>query len=308
MYEQNQTHVVEILLLGFQNLHNFKIVLFVLFLMIYIATLTGNIVIIMLVGLHRQLHTPMYFFLSLLSTSEIITTSNIVPKMLQGILEDGCKLSFKECMIQFYIFSSSTNAECFLLTAMSYDRYVAICNPLRYVSIMDLRLRLHLVFWSWAIGFMITAIIVTMVLKLDFCGPNIINHFFCDMAPILNLSCSDTTVVEIQAFLFSLPVILFPFIFITVTYVYISFAIHRLSSTTERQKAFSTCSSHLAVVCTYYGTLISVYVVPSKGHLPTVNKVLSLLYIIVTPLLNPIIYSLRNQEIKISLRKCISRQ
>ncbi|KAM4749312.1 olfactory receptor 11L1-like [Rhinophrynus dorsalis] len=303
----NQTRVTEILLLGFQGPHGQKVMLFLLFLVIYISTLTGNIVIIILVSTQRQLHTPMYFFLSILSFSEVMSTTNIVPNMLYVIMANGGTLSFTACMAQFYCFSALTNAECFLLTVMSYDRYLAICNPLRYTSIMDFKLRLHLVIWSWFSGFVITLIIINVVCKLEFCGPNVINHFFCDLAPILELSCSDTFMVEVQAFLFSVPVILFPFIFITVTYVYISFNIMRIPSSTVRKKAFSTCSSHLSVVCMYYGTLISVYLVPSKGHSPVLNKVLSVLYIIVTPMFNPVIYSLRNQEIRAALRKCVSK-
>ncbi|XP_075433901.1 olfactory receptor 11L1-like [Ascaphus truei] len=303
MHVNNQTRVMEFLLLGFQNLHNLKILLFILFLVIYVTSLTGNVVIITLVSTQHRLHSPMFFFLGHLSSTEILSTTNIIPQMLYVILAEGGTLSFTACMSQFYIFSALTNAECFLLAVMSYDRFLAICDPLHYTSIMDLRLRLHLVFWSWLSGLMITLIIVILVSKLQFCGPNVINHFFCDLAPILELSCSDTSMVEIQAFLFSIPVILFPFVFITVTYIGITITILRISTTTSRQKAFSTCSSHLAVVCTYYGTLITVYLVPSRGLSLNVNKVLSLLYIVVTPLLNPIIYSLRNQEIKATLGK-----
>ncbi|XP_063785663.1 olfactory receptor 10A7-like [Pseudophryne corroboree] len=303
MYVHNQTRIGEIFLVGFKNSHNLKNVLFTFFLFIYIATLTGNFVIIVLVAITRRLHTPMYFFLSFLSSSEIMTTTNIVPRMLSVIMKDGEVISLTACMSQFYFFSASTNSECFLLSVMSYDRYLAICHPLRYISIMDFNLKLNLVFWSWLIGFTVTIIITNLVCNLHFCGPNIIDHFFCDLAPILQLSCSETSMVEAQAVIFSVPVILLPFIFIIATYIFISFSIIRISSSAERQKAFSTCSSHLAIVCTYYGTLISVYLFPLKGHSPNLSKILSLLYIIVTPLLNPIIYSLRNQEIQAALKK-----
>ncbi|XP_075715851.1 olfactory receptor 5G25-like [Rhinoderma darwinii] len=304
MNDRNQTRISEIYLLGFQNITNLKNLLFLHFLFIYIVTLTGNLLIILLVMIHHRLHTPMYFFLSLLSSFEILSNTNIVPKMLTVIIKEGDTISFTACMIQFYIFSASTNSECFLLTVMSYDRYLAICNPLRYMSIMDLRLQLNLVFWPWLVGFLITAVVlVTYLSLLNYCGPNIIDHFFCDLSPLLKLSCSDTSMVEIQAFLFSVPVILFPFIFIVVTYIFISFAIFRISSAVGRKKAFSTCSSHLVLVCTYYGTLISVYLFPLKDNSTNLSKVISLLYIIVTPLLNPIIYTLRNQEILAALHK-----
>ncbi|KAM4675897.1 olfactory receptor 11L1-like [Discoglossus pictus] len=303
MHEYNKTSVSEFQLLGFHTIYHLKIVFFIIFLAIYIASLTGNLVIITLVSKNQKLQNPMYFFLSHLSSTEIMSTTNIIPNMLQVIISGGSTLSFTACMTQLYIFSALTNTECFLLAVMSYDRYLAICNPLRYTSIMHFRHCLHLVIWSWFLGFLITLTIIILVCKLQFCGPNVIDHFFCDLAPILNLSCSDTSMVEMQASIFSVPVILFPFLFIAATYVIISCAIIKISSSFERQKAFSTCSSHLIVVCTYYGTLCSVYLVPRGQSLNL--KVLSLLYIVVTPLLNPIIYSLRNKEIKVALGKCV---
>lgn len=305
MYGQNQTRIAEVLLLGFQNTHHLKVLLFVIFLLIYTVTITGNFLIVVLVSVNSRLHTPMYFFLSLLSSSEVISTTNIVPKMLSVIMKDGGSMSFSACLTQFYIFSASTNSECFLLTVMSFDRYLAICNPLRYISIMDFKLQFNLALWPWLTGLLVTLLITILVYNLQFCGPNVIDHFFCDLSPILQLSCSDTTTVKAQAFIFSVPVIVLPFIFIVATYVFISFAILRIASHNMRQKAFSTCSSHLAVVCMYYGTLISVYLFPSTGHSPSVSKVLSLLYVIVTPLFNPIIYSLRNRDILVALRTSI---
>ncbi|XP_073479864.1 olfactory receptor 10A7-like [Aquarana catesbeiana] len=307
MYGQNQTRIAEILLLGFQNTYHLKVFLFIIFLLIYTVTITGNFVIVVLVSVNSRLHTPMYFFLSLLSSSEVISTTNIVPKMLSVIMKNGDSMSFSACLTQFYIFSASTNSECFLLTVMSFDRYLAICNPLRYISIMDFKLQFNLALWPWLTGLLVTLLITILVYNLQFCGPNVIDHFFCDLSPILQLSCSDTTTVKAQAFIFSVPVIVLPFIFIVVTYVFISFAILRISSHNMRQKAFSTCSSHLAVVCMYYGTLIIVYLFPSTGHSPSVSKVLSLLYVIVTPFFNPIIYSLRNREILVALRNSICK-
>ncbi|XP_068129401.1 olfactory receptor 11L1-like [Hyperolius riggenbachi] len=308
MYDHhNLTRISEVLLLGFQNIHHLKILLFIIFFLIYIVTLSGNILIVWLVSVHHQLHNPMFLFLSLLSSSEVISTTNIVPKMLTILMKEGDFMPFSSCLAQFYIFSASTNSECFLLSVMSYDRYLAICNPLRYISIMDLKLQLKLVVWSCLTGLMVTLLITLLVNKLQFCGPSVIDHFFCDLAPLLELSCSDTTMVETQAFIFSVPVIVFPFIFIVATYVFISIAIIRITSSDTRQKAFSTCSSHLAVVFIYYGTLISVYLFPLRGHSPSVSKVLSLLYILVTPLFNPIIYSLKNQEIQTAIKKSIFR-
>ncbi|XP_075433912.1 olfactory receptor 11A1-like [Ascaphus truei] len=247
----------------------------------------------------------MYFFLCNLSLSDILLITNIVPQMLQVILEEGATISFTSCITQLYINGVSASAECFLLTVMSYDRYLAICNPLHYSSIMGASLCYTLVTLCWMLGFMLILIAAWLICELQFCGPNVIDHFYCELGPLLELSCSDTSIVEIAMFVETLPIIIFPFVFVLLTYVYILLTILKIPSTTGKQKAFSTCSSHLAVVCTYYGTLIAKYMVPSRGHLQNLNKVLSLLYTVVTPLFNPIIYSLRNKEIRAALRKCI---
>ncbi|XP_075433829.1 olfactory receptor 11L1-like [Ascaphus truei] len=298
MYADNETEVTAFLLLGFNSLQNIKFLLFCLSLTIYIVTISGNVLIISLVSTSHHLHSPMYFFLSHLSLSDLLLTTNVVPNMLHVIIGNGSTISVNGCISQLYFFGVSTVIECFLLTVMSYDRYLAICNPLRYTSIMDLKLQLHLVIWPWLLGFLISLITVITVRSLKFCGPNVINHFFCDLAPLLKLSCSDTTTVEIELLVLSIPIIPLPFVFILGTYVCIFLTIIKIPSSIGRQKAFSTCSSHLIVVGTYYGTLITLYVVPSDGHLSNINKMLSLLYTVVTPLCNPIIYSLRNQELR----------
>ncbi|XP_075433853.1 olfactory receptor 11G2-like [Ascaphus truei] len=259
--------------------------------------------IITLVSTCRNLHSPMYFFLSHLSLTDIMITTTIVPFMLHVIQKEGSIMSFPGCLIQFYFFGHSTATECFLLTVMSYDRYLAICNPLRYASIMDLRLCLHLVIFSWLLGMLFTLIPVFNICQLQFCGSIVIDHFFCDYVPLLEHSCSDTSSVEIGNVIQGIPTLLSPLILITVSYVCIFLTILKIPSTTGRQKAFSTCSSHLAVVCLYYGTLIINYTIPSKGHSLNPQKILSLLYTVVTPLFNPIIYSLKNEEIKTALKK-----
>ncbi|KAM4617730.1 olfactory receptor 5G3-like [Discoglossus pictus] len=247
----------------------------------------------------------MYFFLCHLSVSDILFTTNIVPNLLHIIVIEQGTISFKGCFSQLYFYGLSATTECFLLTVMSYDRYLAICNPLHYISIMDFRFCLHLVTWSWFLGFIITLTIVLLVCTLKFCGPNIIDHFFCDFSPLLELSCSDTRVVEITNFLLAAPIIFILFNCVVVSYLCILFAILKIPSTTGRQKAFSTCSSHLTVVCTYYGTLFTIYGVPSGEQTLNLNKALSLLYTVGTPFLNPIIYSLRNQKIKETLKQYI---
>ncbi|XP_075433907.1 olfactory receptor 10J4-like [Ascaphus truei] len=305
MLRENQTTVTEFLLLGFPAVRNFKILLFFVFLLLYIFTLAGNVLIIVLVSTSHQLRMPMYFFLSHLSLSDILLTTDIVPNMLYIIMAEGGIISLVGCNSQFFLFTVSAGAECFLLTVMSYDRYVAICNPLRYSAIMDFKLCFQLVFGSWFLGFMAAICMIILICSFQLCNLNVIDHFFCDLTPLLEHFCSDRFIVDTVVLFLAISFFIFPFTFIIVTYVCISLTILNISSTTGRQKAFSTCSSHLAVVCTYYGTLIAKYAIPSKGQSLTVMKINSLLYTVITPLFNPIIYTLRNMEIQAALWKCI---
>ncbi|OCT59650.1 olfactory receptor 11L1 [Xenopus laevis] len=302
MHEKNQTLVTEIFLLGFQNLHNFKIPLFSLFLLIYIMTVWENVLIIVLVSSSRNLQSPMYFFLQQLSLCDLLESSNIVPLLLQTVIHDGITLSFFGCMMQYYFFSTTASFECLLLAVMSYDRYVAICIPLRYSSIMSHRVCVTFIFVSWALGFGLTVITVDLIGTLQFCNQNTINHFFCDFLPLLELSCSDTFSLQIEVFFLSVPLVFLPFTLIVISYMCIGHAILKIVSNTGRQKAFSTCSSHLAVVSLFYGTLTVVYEVPSQRQSQTISKVLSLLYTVVISLVNPLIYSLRNKDLIIAFK------
>ncbi|XP_077329784.1 olfactory receptor 11L1-like [Lithobates pipiens] len=302
----NGTHINEIMLLGFENIHASKHFVFFWFLLIYILTITGNVVIILLVLTSSHLRSPMFFFLGHLSFLDVLLTSNIVPSMLHIILSEGSIVLLGSCIAQLYLYGSVISTECLLLSAMSYDRYLAICKPLHYTTIMDLNLCFYLVVTCWSLGFVITLITVFLLQTLWFCGPNVIEHFFCDLGPLLELSCSDVSIITFDVFFFSVLLTFIPFVFITVTYVYIFLTILNITSATGRQKTFSTCSSHLAVVCTYFGALFVMYVVPSREHSLNMNKVVSLMYTVVTPLLNPIIYSLRNQVIKSVIRKYLS--
>ncbi|KAM3921554.1 olfactory receptor 11A1-like [Leptodactylus fuscus] len=299
----NQTSILFFQLHGFQNPSSLKIPLFCLFLAIYMFIILGNLLIVILVISSQNLRSPMYFFLSHLSLCDVFCTSNIFPNMLHIVLLVVIYMPVPECFLQFYLFGCSTSTESFLLTVMSYDRYLAICDPLHYCTIMDFRLRLLLSMGSWVLGFALTLIPGILVTTLHYCGPNVIDHFFCDLAPFLKLSCTDVYVVQTEIIVFSMPIILLPFLFILASYVKIFFSIMKISSTSGREKAFSTCSSHLTIVCTYYGTLIIVYMVPANGHLSGINKSLSLLYIVITPLFNPVIYSLRNKELQAAMRK-----
>ncbi|KAM8972678.1 LOW QUALITY PROTEIN: olfactory receptor 11L1-like [Pelodytes ibericus] len=303
MNKENLSSVTEIRLLGFHQRHTLRSAFFSILLIIYLLTISVNLLLIVLVFSSRHLHVPMYIFLTQVSISDLVLTTDIVPMMLSIVLYEGGVMSIAACITQFYFFGSSEASECFLLTAMSYDRYLAICHPLRN-SIMDNECCIKLIIMSWLLGFSLELINTVTLAQLRFCGPNIIDHFFCDFAPLLQLSCSDTFIAQMEALLISVPVLITPLILIIVSYFYIVLTIGKIPSISGRQKAFSTCSSHLAVVFIYYWTQISIYVVPSKDQSMAVNKALSLLYTVVTPMLNPIIYSLRNKDIKEALQKC----
>ncbi|KAM4038694.1 olfactory receptor 10A7-like [Anomaloglossus baeobatrachus] len=304
--EKNKTWVNEVLLLGFRNLQGFRLVFFLFLILIYSLTICGNLLIITLVSYSKILQTPMYFFLIQLSLSDVLLTTTIVPNMLDIILNKEKVIKFINCLIQFYFFGVSECSECLLLTVMSYDRYLAICSPLRYSTAMEPVFCLHLVSFSWILSLFVMLMQVTTISMLRFCGFNIIDHFFCDLFPLLDLSCSDTLMVQVEVILLSIPVIVLPFTFIITSYVFIISTILKIPSITDRQKVFSTCSSHLTVVSLFYGTLYSSYVLPTRGHSVNASKVIPLLYTVITPLINPIIYSLRNKDMKAALDKFLS--
>ncbi|XP_056425615.1 olfactory receptor 1496-like [Hyla sarda] len=304
--ENNRTEVTEFLLLGFQIRKDKRIFLYCLLLVIYCLTICGNLLIITLVSTSKNLHTPMYFFISQLSISDILVSTDIVPNLLHILLNNGGTMTFIGCMTQLYFFSTSEGFECFLLAVMSYDRYVAICNPLRYSSIMTSGHCVILTVISWVFAFSGTLIYSITIAKLRFCGPNVIDNLFCDLVPLLELSCSDTFIVHLELYIISIPDVFIPTTIIVISYTYIVSAILRISSNTGRQKAFSTCSSHLIVVSIFYGTLFSVYIVPMKGQTLTMSKILSLLYTVFTPLVNPLIYSLRNKDIKKAVQETLT--
>ncbi|KAM4698756.1 olfactory receptor 6B1-like [Rhinophrynus dorsalis] len=299
---QNQTFIREVLILGFQVPSGIRVSLFSLFLVTYLLTLSGNLLIIVLMLFSELLESPMYYFLCNLSLSEMLFTTNVIPVMLHALLTNGVTISITGCLTQFFLFGCFIVTECFLLTVMSYDRYLAICRPLHYSSIMDFWCCRYLSFTCWALALLVMSVSLGVVLTLYFCGLNIIDHFFCDFVPLLVLSCSDTSTAQMVVNLLATASTLFPFIFIVVTYGCIIRSILKIQTVKGKKKAFSTCSSHLGVVSTFYTTVIMVYAVPSRGHTSLLNKILSLIYIFITPLLNPVIYALRNQEIKSALR------
>ncbi|XP_006122830.2 olfactory receptor 6F1-like [Pelodiscus sinensis] len=305
----NATLVTHFIILGFPSLQKLQLLLFLAGLVIYLVTLSGHIIIILIVRIDRRLHTPMYFFLSHFSFLEIWYTSNIIPKMLEGFLDKDKSISYTGCIAQMYFFISLGTAECFILAIMAYDRYVAICNPLRYPILMSNSVCFRLAMSSWVGAFLVNVPPLVSVCKLPFCGPNQINHFFCDTSPLLKLSCMDPREVETINFIVATGVIVSSFLLIMVSYVLILVTILKIPSATGRQKAFSTCGSHLAVVAIFFGTLMFMYVRPTSSdsnNLVNFNKVVSMFYTVVTPMLNPVIYCLRNKEVQEALRKAMT--
>ncbi|XP_042331319.1 olfactory receptor 2AP1-like [Sceloporus undulatus] len=306
--QENQTALSEFLLLGFGDIGDWWLVLFFLFFVIYIVTVVGNILIIVLIVVDRHLHTPMYFFLGNLSCLETCYSSNILPMMLAKLFKGGQgNISVTSCMIQYYFFGFLAASECYLLAAMSYDRYVAICKPLLYTALMNSRVCFQLVAGSWVSGSLAINITIYLMSQLKFCHFGEINHFFCDFNPILKLSCSDTYMIELLTTFLATVCSLPPFLLTLASYIYIISTIMRIPSISGRQKAFSTCSSHLTVVSIFYSTIMIVYMLPKTDALRDLNKVFSLFYTVLTPLFNPLIYSLRNREVKQAFRKATAK-
>ncbi|KAM4038702.1 olfactory receptor 11L1-like [Anomaloglossus baeobatrachus] len=274
--------------------------------MVYNVTICGNLLIITLMSTSKNLHTPMYFLLSQLSTIDILLPTDIVPNLLHVLLNNGATITFIGCMAQLYFFCIAEGSESLLLTVMSYDRYVAICNPLHYVSIMTITLCLRLVFIFWLLTISFSFIYIIILSGLKFCGPNIIDHLFCDLVPLQDMACSDIFPIKLSINLLSIAFMVFPGIIIVISYGNIVRTILQIS-TNSRQKAFSTCSSHLTVVSIFYLTIVSVYNLPTKLQSSDVTKITSLQYTVFTPLANPIIYSFRNKDIKKAVQETLQK-
>ncbi|XP_056425010.1 olfactory receptor 10C1-like [Hyla sarda] len=296
-------NVTSVILLGLSDLQCFKFPFFSLLVLIYCATISGNLLIIALYLLSKTLQSPMYFFITQLSIFDVLLTTDIVPVLLSTVLYGGSSMTLIGCITQFAIFVMLEASECLLLSVMSYDRHVAICNPLRYNSIMTCWFCVISVNLIWFLGFLVMLMYVISIYSLHFCGPHIIDNFFCDFKPIMQLSCSDTTIIYIEILIIGALNGFCPFIIIVVSYVSIVITILKIPSNTGRHKAFSTCSSHLIVVSILYGTLLIVYLFPIREKSLLLSKILSLSYTVLTPLLNPIIYTLRNKDFKEAYHK-----
>ncbi|NXS56265.1 O10C1 protein, partial [Brachypteracias leptosomus] len=302
MVPLNLSEVSEFRLLGFSEVSRLHPLLFAVLFSLYILTLMANMVIALIINGDNTLHTPMYFFLTQLSYLDICYLSVIVPKILENLMVGTIGISKTGCAMQMFLFLFFGVAECFLLAAMSFDRCVAICYPLHYIIIMNSKFCKSLVAGAYICGTAVGLVHTIVTFSLPFCGLAI-NHFFCEIQPLLELLCGNTSPNEIQVIVVAIFAIVSPFLLIIYSYIRIISTIFKMSSAESRQKAFSTCSSHLLVVTLFYGTASSMYLRPKSSYSASVDKLLSLSYTVVTPLLNPIIYSLRNEEMKGALRK-----
>ncbi|XP_048342164.1 olfactory receptor 1020-like [Sphaerodactylus townsendi] len=308
MAETNFTTITEFILLGFSDNQKLQLVPFMVFLLIYLLILVGNIGMVTLISIDSRLHTPMYFFLSNLSVLDICYSSVIAPRSLIAFVAEIKTISFTGCAMQFFFFCIAVSCECCLLAVMAYDRFIAICNPLLYTAVMSKRLCKLLVTGSYLTGCTNAVVQTTLIFNLSFCGSNIINHFFCDVPPILKLSCSDTHVIDIVHFTFSTAIVSVTLLTILVSYTYILIAIIRINSAEGRHKAFSTCASHLTAVIVFYGTAIFMYLRPTSKYSMQQDKIISVFYTLAIPMLNPLIYSLRNKEVKDAFKRLLERK
>ncbi|XP_031240416.1 olfactory receptor 491 isoform X1 [Mastomys coucha] len=307
MKSGNHTTVTEFILLGLTDDPTLCVIFFVFFLGIYIVTIVGNISIINLVRSCPQLQTPMYMFLSHLAFVDIGYSTSVTPIMLIGFIVHGTALPVYACEAQLCSVVTFGTAECFLLAAMAYDRYVAICSPLLYSTHMSSQICLLLVGASYVGGCVNAWTFTSCLLSLSFCGANQIDHFFCDFSPLLKLSCSDVSIIGIIPSISAGSIIVVTVFVIAVSYIYILITILKMHSTEGRHKAFSTCTSHLTAVTLYYGTITFIYVMPKSSYSTKQNRIVSLFYTVVIPMLNPLIYSLRNRDVKEALRKATVR-
>ncbi|XP_055971557.1 olfactory receptor 6C3-like [Sorex fumeus] len=304
---KNHTMISEFVLLGISDNPKHQIVLFVFLLLTYALSITGNLIIIILTLTDCHLQTPMYFFLRNFSLLEVSFTSVSIPRFLASIVTKDKTISFNNCFAQLFFFIFMGVTEFFLLTAMSYDRYVAICKPLHYTTIMNKKVCTLLVFSSWLAGFLTIFPPLMLVLQLDFCASNVIDHFSCDYFPILQLSCTDTHILERIGFYFAFVTLLFTLALIILSYIYIIGTILRIPSASQRKKAFSTCSSHMIVISISYGSCIFMYVKPSANERASLTKGIAILNTSVAPMLNPFIYTLRNQQVKQAFKTLVHK-
>ncbi|XP_038193596.1 LOW QUALITY PROTEIN: olfactory receptor 1052-like [Arvicola amphibius] len=303
----NHTSVKEFILVGLTENPNWEVPLFLIFSLIYLVILFGNWGMIILIWLNAQLHTPMYFFLSNLSFCDFCYSTIIAPKMLVNFLAEHKSSIFFACLLQSFFFAVYITTEVILLSMMAYDRYVAITKPLMYTVIMTHRLCTQMVLACYLLVLINSLTHTIGLLRLDFCGPNIVNHFFCDVPPLLKLSCSDAHINEMLLLIFSGVIAIVTFIVIIVSYSHILIAILKIRSVEGRHKAFSTCASHFTAVTLFYGSVAFSYIQPSSQYSMEQEKVSAVFYTLIIPMLNPLIYSLRNKDVKEAAKRSICR-
>ncbi|XP_015332599.1 olfactory receptor 5L1-like [Marmota marmota marmota] len=306
MAEENCTTVTEFILLGLSDIPEMKVLLFLVFLLIYAVTVLANLGMVALIQVSSQLHTPMYFFHSNLSLVDFGYSSVIVPKVLANILNKDKAISFPACMVQFYLFCTCVVTEVFLLAVMAYDHFVAIFNPLLYMVIMSQKLCAELVSGCYLLASVCALIHLCSALEIPFYRSNVINHFFCDLPPLLSLACSDVTVNKVLLFIMATFNESMTIVIILTSYLFILITILKMRSAEGRRKAFSTCDSHLTAIVVFHGTILSIYCRPTSGNGGDADKVATVFYTVVIPMLNPLIYSLRNKDVKEALRKVVS--
>ncbi|XP_027694711.1 olfactory receptor 5B2-like, partial [Vombatus ursinus] len=304
---ENRSEVNEFILTGLTDDPELQVLLFIMFTLIYIITLVGNLGIIVLISLDSCLHTPMYFFLRNLSLVDFGYSSTITPKVMAGLLRGDKVISYNGCATQLFFIGAFAVTESYLLASMAYDRHAAICKPLHYTTTMTSTVCAHLASGAYICGFLSSSIVTGNTFSLSFCRSNIVHHFFCDISPLLVLSCSDIHITESEFILVSLDAF-FPFLVIFTSYLLIFITILKIHSAEGRQKAFSTCASHFTTVSIFYGTIIFTYFQPSSSHCMDTDKIVSVFYTMIIPMLNPLVYSLRNKDVKNAFRKAVRGQ
>ncbi|XP_070109499.1 olfactory receptor 2T29-like [Equus caballus] len=302
----NNTKWSDFILVGLFSQSKHPVLLCVVIFVVFLMTLFGNTILILLVYSQAHLHTPMYFFISQLSLMDMMHISVTVPKMLMDQVMGVNKISAPECGMQMFLYLSLVGSECFLLAAMAYDRYVAICHPLHYPILMNHKVCLLLVSGCWFLGSVDGFMLTPVTMTFPFCRSQEINHFFCEVPALIKLSCSDTSLYEMLMYLCCVLMLLIPVIVISSSYTFILLTIHRMNSAEGGKKALNTCSSHMMVITLYYGASIYTYMFPSSYHTPEKDMVVSVFYTIITPVLNPLIYSIRNKDVTGALKKMLS--
>ncbi|XP_069328603.1 olfactory receptor 5H8-like [Eulemur rufifrons] len=305
MEKENATLLTKFIITGLTHQPEWKIPLFLAFLAIYLITIVGNLGLITLIWIDPHLHIPMYLFLGNLAFVDTWLSSTVTPNMLVNFLAKSQMMSLSECMVQFFSFAISLTTECFLLAAMAYDRYVAICKPLLYPVIMTNRLCIRLLALSFLGGFLHAIIHEAFLFRLTFCNFNIIHHFYCDIIPLLKVSCTDSSINYLLVFIFSGSIQAFTIATVLVSYTFVLFTVLKKKSVKGIRKAFSTCGAHLLSVSLYYGPLLFMYVLPASPQANDQDMIDSLFYTVIIPFLNPIIYSLRNKQVIDSLKKTL---